>query len=75
MTINLGAFVSGTVLPFYYCPMTLIDSINIDLFILIAYSAFNDVLLSLLPWKVIWPLHLSRRERVGVCVAMSMGIL
>ncbi|KAK1726428.1 hypothetical protein CaCOL14_012144 [Colletotrichum acutatum] len=39
-----------------------------------AYSAFMDFFLSLLPWKIVWPMHLSTRERVGICVAMSMGI-
>ncbi|OHE95190.1 hypothetical protein CORC01_09577 [Colletotrichum orchidophilum] len=38
-----------------------------------AYSVFLDFLLSLLPWKIIWPLHLSTKDRVGICVAMSMG--
>ncbi|KAK1712540.1 hypothetical protein BDP67DRAFT_517580 [Colletotrichum lupini] len=39
-----------------------------------AYSAFLDIFLSFLPWKIIWPLHLSTHERIGICVAMSMGI-
>ncbi|KAK1496586.1 hypothetical protein CTAM01_08224 [Colletotrichum tamarilloi] len=38
-----------------------------------AYSVFLDFLLSLLPWKIIWPLHLSTKDRIGICVAMSMG--
>ncbi|KAG7054304.1 putative integral membrane protein [Colletotrichum scovillei] len=48
-------------------------SINLGIFVG-AYSAFMDFFLSLLPWKIVWPMHLSTREKVGICVAMSMGI-
>ncbi|KAE9366583.1 hypothetical protein N431DRAFT_495054 [Stipitochalara longipes BDJ] len=40
-----------------------------------AYSAAMDFTLALLPWKVIWPLQLKRVEKVGIAVAMSMGVL
>jgi hypothetical protein len=40
-----------------------------------AYSASMDIILSLLPWKVIWGLQMRTRERIGVCIAMSMGVL
>lgn len=34
-----------------------------------------DFVLALLPWKVIWKLQMKRKEKVGVALAMSMGIL
>lgn len=33
-----------------------------------------DVVLALLPWKVIWPLNMKRNEKIGVLIAMSMGL-
>jgi hypothetical protein len=40
-----------------------------------AYSGIADVLLAFLPWKVVLALQMKRREKIGVAVAMSMGIL
>jgi len=34
-----------------------------------------DFVLALLPWKVIWKLQMKRKEKFGVALAMSMGIL
>jgi len=34
-----------------------------------------DVLLSMLPWKIIWHLRMTKKEKIGVLVAMSMGVL
>lgn len=34
-----------------------------------------DLTLSILPWKIIWNLRMTRREKIGVLVAMSMGVL
>ncbi|KAK4149363.1 hypothetical protein C8A00DRAFT_47010 [Chaetomidium leptoderma] len=39
------------------------------------YSGVMDFVLALLPWKVIWKLQMKRKEKVGVALAMSMGIL
>jgi hypothetical protein len=39
------------------------------------YSAGTEFALALLPWKVIWKLQMKRKEKVGVAIAMSMGIL
>jgi hypothetical protein len=39
------------------------------------YSGVMDFVLALLPWKVIWNLQMKRKEKVGVALAMSMGIL
>lgn len=40
-----------------------------------AYSALMDMMLSLIPWAIVWNLQMKRREKLGVAVAMSMGIL
>lgn len=34
-----------------------------------------DVVLAFLPWKFIWSLRMSKKEKVGVVIAMSMGVL
>jgi hypothetical protein len=41
----------------------------------LGYSAAMDIILALLPWKLVWPLNMRRKEKIGVIVAMSMGIL
>ncbi|KAK0724078.1 hypothetical protein B0H67DRAFT_567205 [Lasiosphaeris hirsuta] len=38
------------------------------------YSAVMDVALAFLPWKFIWTLQMSKKEKIGVVIAMSMGI-
>ncbi|KAK3988741.1 hypothetical protein QBC44DRAFT_370787 [Cladorrhinum sp. PSN332] len=38
------------------------------------YSAIMDVVLAFLPWKFLWSLQMGWSEKVGVVVAMSMGI-
>lgn len=40
-----------------------------------AWCAAADFSLALLPWKVIWSLQLDTREKFGVSIAMSMGVL
>jgi hypothetical protein len=39
------------------------------------YSACSDIALAMLPWQFIWGLQMKKKERIGVGVAMSMGIL
>jgi hypothetical protein len=34
-----------------------------------------DLTLAMLPWTVIWKLQMRKAEKVGVAVAMSMGVL
>lgn len=34
-----------------------------------------DFILALLPWRIIWGLQMKKKEKVGVALAMSMGIL
>ncbi|KAK4443002.1 hypothetical protein QBC34DRAFT_311816 [Podospora aff. communis PSN243] len=38
------------------------------------YSAAMDVVLAFLPWKFIWSLQMGKKEKLGVVVAMSMGV-
>jgi len=40
-----------------------------------AYSAAMDIILALLPWKLLWTLQMKRKERIGAAIAMSMGVL
>ncbi|KAI1089772.1 hypothetical protein F5B19DRAFT_495057 [Rostrohypoxylon terebratum] len=39
-----------------------------------AYSALMDFVLALLPWPIIWHLRMKTKERVGIAIAMSMGM-
>jgi len=39
------------------------------------YSGVVDIILALIPWKVIWGLQMRKQEKVGVIIAMSMGVL
>lgn len=34
-----------------------------------------DMILALLPWKVVWSLQMKTRENIGVGLAMSLGML
>lgn len=38
------------------------------------YSAVMDLVLAFLPWKFIWSLQMSQKEKIGVVIAMSMGV-
>ncbi|KAH7362754.1 hypothetical protein B0T11DRAFT_328790 [Plectosphaerella cucumerina] len=38
------------------------------------YSALVDFCLALLPWKIIWTFQMRRHEKIGVAVAMSLGL-
>ncbi|OBT94144.1 hypothetical protein VE01_06965 [Pseudogymnoascus verrucosus] len=40
-----------------------------------AFSGFVDILLALLPWKIISPIVTNKRETIGVLIAMSMGVI
>jgi len=39
------------------------------------YSALMDFILALLPWFLVWRLQMKRREKLGVALAMSLGVL
>jgi hypothetical protein len=34
-----------------------------------------DVVLALFPWFIIWKMAMTKREKVGVAIAMSMGVM
>ena len=34
-----------------------------------------DLVLAFLPWKLLWSLQMKKAEKIGVCIAMSMGVL
>ncbi|KAK1833454.1 hypothetical protein QBC39DRAFT_254427 [Podospora conica] len=38
------------------------------------YSGAMDIVLAVVPWKIIWTLTMNKREKFGVLVAMSMGV-
>lgn len=40
-----------------------------------AYSGLMDIILALLPWKIIWTVAINKREKLGAMVAMSAGLL
>ncbi|CEO60220.1 hypothetical protein PMG11_04858 [Penicillium brasilianum] len=40
-----------------------------------AYSGCMDVILALLPWAVLWDLEMKKREKAGIALAMSMGVI
>jgi len=39
------------------------------------YSGVFDIVLAILPWKIVWNVTINRKEKLGVLVAMSMGVL
>ncbi|KAK3346864.1 hypothetical protein B0T25DRAFT_613518 [Lasiosphaeria hispida] len=39
-----------------------------------AYSGAMDIVLALVPWRIIWTLTMNKKEKFGVLVAMSMGV-
>ena len=42
---------------------------------MIAYSGTMDIVLALLPWKMLWHLPMNKKEKIGALIAMSMGVL
>ncbi|KAF2734537.1 hypothetical protein EJ04DRAFT_576797 [Polyplosphaeria fusca] len=40
-----------------------------------SYSGIMDLLLAVFPVVLLWNLRIERREKVGVCVAMSLGVV
>lgn len=42
---------------------------------IIVYSAVMDITLAFLPWKLVWALQMRKKEKFGVAVAMSCGVL
>ncbi|KAG7117882.1 hypothetical protein HYQ44_006005 [Verticillium longisporum] len=40
-----------------------------------SYSALVDFALALLPWKIVWKLQMKKYEKIGVAIAMSLGLV
>jgi hypothetical protein len=40
-----------------------------------AYSGISDIVLALVPWKIIWHVSIYKKEKFGALFAMSMGVL
>jgi hypothetical protein len=40
-----------------------------------AYSGAQDFILALLPWTMMWNLQMKKKEKFGIAIAMSLGIL
>lgn len=53
----------------------LVQDLGLTLVVWTVYSATMDVALAFLPWKFIWSLQMSSKEKIGVVTAMSMGLL
>ena len=34
-----------------------------------------DMVLAIIPWRIIWSLTMNKKEKFGVLFAMSMGVL
>jgi len=87
ISMNLAMGISA-VLPFVMCtPVqkswtpTMIEGSCLDFKILIDYDIFSavysatmDLALALLPWTLVWKLQMKPTEKIGVAVAMSMGV-
>lgn len=39
------------------------------------YSGVMDLVLAILPWNIIMSLQMKTKEKIGVALAMSMGVL
>ena len=39
-----------------------------------SYSASIDVMLAMMPWPLIWGLQMKKKEKLGVALAMSLGV-
>ena len=48
--------------------------VNYDIFSGV-FSGFMDITLAMLPWKLVWGLQMVKKEKLGVAIAMSMGVL
>lgn len=40
-----------------------------------AYSGIMDVVLAVIPWAILKDLQIKRKEKIGIAVAMSLGVM
>ncbi|KAK4196750.1 hypothetical protein QBC40DRAFT_233635 [Triangularia verruculosa] len=52
-------------------PISLMNGYNM---FVAAYSGLMDIMLALLPCKLFWPLMMKRKEKIGITIAMGMGV-
>lgn len=69
MTYNI--FTGGELTPPRPCPYQCIDTVTSET----AWSAAMDFSLAMFPWYLIWDLNMRTVEKLGLCIAMSLGIL
>lgn len=41
----------------------------------LVYSGLGDIVLAVLPWNIVWKSKLCKREKIGVIIAMSLGVV
>lgn len=41
----------------------------------LVYSAAMDFALAFFPWRILWKTQMVRKEKIGVALAMSFGVL
>ncbi|KAI1849113.1 hypothetical protein JX266_005074 [Neoarthrinium moseri] len=70
ISMNL-MFIVNAILPFAQCvPTQKVWSI-----VTAAYSATMDWILAIMAWAIIWRLNMKLKEKVGVAICMSLGIV
>lgn len=80
VTINTS-MLSISIVQFFQCGVVpekgcVAGNIVISLGVFAAgYSAAMDLVLTLFPSLIIWKLHMKKREKVGVIVSMSLGLV
>ncbi|KAI0095972.1 hypothetical protein F4814DRAFT_457562 [Daldinia grandis] len=57
--------------PREYCPLDL----TTIAYIMCSWSAAMDFFLAGFPWMVLWKLNMGKKEKVTICVSLSLGIL
>ncbi len=65
---NYNTFATGKQLPIWTNQLSTITNNP-------AYSGVMDIVLAMIPWKIIWGMSMNRKEKLGVLFAMSMGVL
>lgn len=52
------------------CPISLTNLA----YVTCSWSAAMDFFLAIFPWFVLWDLNMKRREKITVCVSLSLGV-
>lgn len=43
--------------------------------LLAVWCVFADFALAILPWVFLWPLHMSKNEKITIAGSMSLGVM